>query len=370
MSKPRVLMVLRPVEGGIRMHVKNLLAHLQDEFAYTVACPPERVADFVDTGCEILPVPLSAGLNPIADIIAIKKIAWVLKSRKFSLVHAHGFKAALVARPASRYVQLPCLVTVHGELAHAAGSPWTVIYTNAERWLARWSVGYIVVSKWLASELCSLYGVPGERVAVIPNGIAPQTYTVPFNRLPFAIDDVLVGTVARLAPQKGIEYFLRAAALLKDRFPHVRYVVAGDGPLRMELERVAQELQLNEQLLFTGFIDDVPSLLARLQVFVQPSLSEGQGITVMEAMAAGCPVVASATGGLLDLVSHEENGLLAAPGNVEELANAIAMLLERPEWAKELGHQGKSAAASFGIEEMIENTKHLYRSVMEGRWPL
>ena len=369
MSKPRVLMVLRPVEGGIRMHVKNLLAHLQEEFAFTVACPPERVVDFLDTGCEILPVPLSAGLSPIADLSAIKKIAVALKASDFSLVHAHGFKAGLVARPASRYVKLPCLVTIHGEFAHAAGSPMAVAYRNVERLLARWSGGYIAVSKWLAGELYSLYGVPRERVAVIPNGIASQHHTVPCATLPFAADDVLVGTVARLAPQKGIEYFVRAAALLRVRFPHVRFVVAGDGPLRMELERVAGELQLDGQLFFVGFIDNVPSLLTKLQVFVQPSLSEGQGITVMEAMAAGCPVVASATGGLPDLVRPGENGLLVAPGNVEELALAIAMLLEQPAWAEELGNQGKLAAKSFGLDEMIEHTKQLYRAVMEGRWP-
>jgi glycosyltransferase involved in cell wall biosynthesis len=363
-------MVVRPAEGGIRAHIKNLTENLQGDFAFTVACPPENAELFAGGGCEILPVSLGGGIHPTNDLRTVKRLTAEIKRRRFSLVHAHGFKAGVVARTASRLGGVPCLMTVHGDFAHAAASRFSGLYVLAERILSRWVHGYIVVSEWLAGELCDTYGVPHQRIAVIPNGIDLAAIKEKCaGKSLCASDEQLVGTVARLAPQKGVEYFLRAAALLKDSFPHVRFLVAGDGPLRRELLALRSSLGVEEQVVFLGYCQDVPELLAKLDIFVLPSLSEGQGIAALEAMAAGCPVVASATGGIQDLICHGENGLLAEPGNATALAAAIAELLRRPIRAAELAGRAKDSAAAFDHSVTMEKTREFYNCAMKGRWP-
>ncbi|MDW7649775.1 MAG: glycosyltransferase family 4 protein [Bacillota bacterium] len=368
MDRPRVLTVVRPTEGGIRAHLKNLLENLSGEFSFVLACPPDEADWFAHSGWEVIPVSLTGTLYPAGDLQTMRELFTAMRSGRFSLVHAHGFKAGFVARPVSRLCGVPCLMTVHGGFAHAEASRWGRIYKTAERFLSRWGTGYIAVSGWLAEELSRAYHVPGEQITVIPNGIVFPPLTGKWRAA--AKGEFLVGTVARLAPQKGVEYFLRAAAILKERFGHIRFIVAGEGPLRSSLELLCRQLSLDGRVSFTGYCHDVPSLLQRLDVFVLPSLSEGQGITILEAMAAGCPVVASATGGITELVQHGKTGLLAAPGNPDELAVRIAELLKNPALADELAKRGKENAAHYDLSVMIDRTRKLYNSVMEGGRPV
>jgi glycosyltransferase involved in cell wall biosynthesis len=365
--KPRVLTVVRPVQGGIEAHIRNLLVHLRGHFDFTLACPPEQVSRFSGL-CPVAPLPIGGGLHPARDLHSLWKLHRMLQAGRYQLVHAHGFKAATLARLPARANGVPCLVTVHGDLAHGAGGRLAVFYRGLERHFAPWTSGYITVSAWLARLLEDSFAVPGERISVIPNGIAAGfSGSSGDDGLPFDGPAPVVGTVARLAPQKGVAYFLQAAAQVSRQMPEARFAVVGDGPLRGELEAMCRKLGLAERVVFTGHRNDVPALLRRFTVFVLPSLSEGQGITVMEAMAAGCPVVATNTGGVPELVKHGCSGLLTEPGRADQLAQAMLCLLRDPRLRQELAGQAQSSAARYGLEPMIRETAAVYRRIMAGR---
>lgn len=370
LHKRRILTVVRPVEGGIKAHVLNLLRHMQNDFHFTVACPAEQVVDFQDTGCEVIAVPLSGRLRPYDDIQSAWQLSRLLCSHKYALLHAHGFKVALLSRPVSRYCKVPCLVTIHGDLVHGGTAKYRLLYRKFERVLSSWAEGYVTVSAWLAELLIADFGVPAERIVIIPNGIILGHGEISrLGELPFSAEVPLVGTVARLAPQKGVEHFLLAAKELAGTFPELRFLVVGDGPLRSELERLCSELGIADKVYFAGFRQDVPAILQRLHLFVQPSVNEGQGITVLEAMAAGCPVVASAAGGLKELIKDGETGLLAQPGSPQALAQAVTLLLQNKQLRQQMTVKAKIFVTKYDLAEMITKTREVYARILEGRWP-
>jgi len=342
-----------------------LLNNLSGEFEFTVAGPASVLEGLSAGTFEHLPLKLGGSLQPCTDYGNFRVLRKAMRERKFDLVHAHGFKASLVARPAARACRVPCLVTVHNDFASANRSRFRPAYLTAERALVHWTAGYISVSEWLAKEMRELYRVPAELITVIPNGIAAAIdEQEQLLQLPVDSDVPLVGTVARLAPQKGIQYFIQAAALLRKKHPEIRYCIVGDGPLRPELEELSRQLGLADHLYFLGYRPDVPAILKRLRVFVQPSLSEGQGLTVLEAMAAGCPVAVSAAGGLPELIRDGENGLLFTAGKADELAHAVSRLLADRALAMRLAGKARTDAARFDLGKMLEKTGDLYRRII------
>lgn len=362
MKKPRVVLVVRRAEGGILTHVQQLLAGLQHEFTCTVACPPEAAGHYLDIAGDVLPVPLLNSFHPLKDAKTVKILYSYLAARKASLVHAHGFKAGLVARPAAMLAGVPCLVTIHGDFAGAGTRKTGKAYYLAERLLSCTTARYIAVSHWLAGSLSESCGIRREKITVIPNGID----ITEFAGRPLESRERLVGTVARLAPQKGVEYFIRAAAILVKEFPELAFWVVGDGPLLAPLQETARQLGIGDRVVFAGRRNDVPEILGKLSVYVQPSLSEGQGLAVLEAMAAGCPVVAANTGGLKEVVIHGENGLLAAPGDSGELAFLVSQLLRDRGLAARLCAGAKRTVSGYNRQKMLADTLALYRSVMKG----
>ncbi|NLZ39322.1 MAG: glycosyltransferase family 4 protein [Firmicutes bacterium] len=368
MKKAHILLVVRPAVGGMYRHLHVLINYLQNDFNFSVACPTEQINAYQNLPCRVIGLPLLSGLNLYYDYQSVKQLICMLQSDSIQFIHAHGFKAGFIARLAGRYCKVPCLVTVHSDFVQIENTRLPAVYLLTERFLANWTAEYITVSEWLASKLISMLKIKKERINVIPNGVGTTTKNpLPPLTLPFPEETVLVGTVARLAPQKGVETFIRAAAILLPHFPHARFVVAGSGPLLLTLRQLAKQLGLNEYLLFLGHCEQINSLLAKLTVFVLPSLSEAQGIAVLEAMAAGCPVVASSVGGLREIIQHKRNGLLVPPGDAKSLASAIQTLLLQPRLAARLAAQGKLDVARFSLAESMRKTKLVYERILGGR---
>lgn len=371
MAKEHILLVVRPAAGGIREHLRSLITHLAADFTFTVTCPQEQRLDYEDLPCQILALPLTGTLTPLSDLRAMRRLVQYIRASSVQMLHAHGFKAALLARPAARFCKLPCLVTLHSDFAQAQATRLSGVYLAVERSLSHWTTGYITVSHWLANKLEQSLQVNQGQITIVPNGIELTARgAAKIITLPFTEDTVVVGSVARLVPQKGLEVLLQAAAILTPRFPQVRFVVAGEGPLRAQLEIVRKNLGLEKYFFFLGHCEQVPALLSRLSVFVLPSLSEAQGIAVLEAMQAGRPVVVSAVGGLSELVEHNKNGLLVPPGKADLLAEAIEKLLLQPQLAARLAQQAQADVSRFNIVESMRRTKLVYDRVLEGRYAL
>ena len=207
-------------------------------------------------------------------------------------------------------------------------------------------------ARQLASE-----GVRGDRVAVIPNGVDVSRFAA--RREPRPI--TTIATVANLRTEKAHEVLLAAAARLLVHQPHLRFLIAGDGPRLAELRALAESLHIASRVTFLGHCDDVPALLAEADVFVLPSRSEAFPNGAIEAMASGLPVVASAVGGLLDLIDDGETGVLVRPDDPIALADAIESLILSPERAVALGASARDAVTRrYSFDRMVRAFEDLF----------
>ncbi|NLZ28640.1 MAG: glycosyltransferase family 4 protein [Firmicutes bacterium] len=371
--------LVRPCSGGMQKHVDELLGHFRQSYRLILVAPRGNllVEKARQMDIDVHELPLSENITPLKDLYALRQLVVILRRERPRLLHAHGFKAGLWGRLAGRIMGIPVVVTVHNYPAYPVrGLVLPHLFRAVENAHGHWACRYITVSKALAGYLLKNTTIDEEKIEVIHNGIntAPFEQALQTNMpaartcLDFIKKEgtVLVGTVARLAPQKGIRHLIQAAAILSGRHPHLRFVIIGDGPMRGYLENLVQRLEMQGKVFFTGQMEDVPSLMAMLDIFVLPSCSEGLSLTVMEALAALRPVVASHTGGVPEIISHDRTGKLVRPGDSHALARAIEELISDPDTAGRMAARGQARVkALFSREEMFRRTGRLYRKFMD-----
>jgi len=215
-------------------------------------------------------------------------------------------------------------------------------------------------------------GFPAEKLAVIPNGVdaarfAGRTGDNPRlrERLGIPPQAPLVTTIGRLHEQKGISFFLRAAASLHHTRPDCHFLIVGRGPLEAQLRNEAKQFHVETHVHFLGFCDDVPAILKATDVFVLPSLWEGMPNAVLEAMAAGLPVVATRVEGTVDLVEDGKTGVLVMPKDVPALVGAVLRLLNDPARAALIGHAAQEhVRARYPLEAMVRRHEELYAGLL------
>jgi glycosyltransferase involved in cell wall biosynthesis len=230
---------------------------------------------------------------------------------------------------------------------------------------------FLAVSDHVADGLTRVFGIASLKVRVVRNGIVIATYQCPAKAslrasLLKGPQRGLVLTVGRLHEQKGHRYLLEAAT----KVPNATFVFAGDGPLREDLEAQARTLNLGDRVVFLGHRDDVAELLAACDIFVLPSLFEGYPLSVMEAAAAGKPIVATNVGGTDEAIQSGENGLLVPSADPDALAQAINDLLRDPIRAEQLATSAKlRAQTEFSADTMWLRTVAIYDEVLASRKP-
>lgn len=377
MSGIRVMHVVRPAAGGIKSHLLSLIGISHGaEFHHMVACPPGGLADSLgDMGIEVFSIPLAGEISPAGDLAVIRKLSSLIKSKGVHVVHAHSHKAGLVARVAARWAGGPAMVlTVHSSVYKDSRPQWEKsLFALCESLLAGFTGRIIAVSRDLGREMADLGRISPEKIITIYNGISPGQ----FHREPdreylkratgISARKMVVGTVARLAPQKGVENFIRAAALVAREFDSTAFLVIGDGPLRGELERKAAVLGLGGRLFFAGERPDVPIIMPCLDVFVLASLTEGLPVTVLEALAARRPVVATRVGGVPEIITDGVDGRLVDPGDITGLAAAVMDLLGDRDKSGRLGKEGGALVERrFTVEEMAVRTERVYMELVSG----
>lgn len=279
------------------------------------------------------------------------------------LFHMH---TPLVKRPLTKR---PFLVTVHTPMKADAAAVsidsllgWLIklqapISYQLEQELFDHADGLAAVSHSVATEM-SAYGVDPKRVRVLGNGVDTDLFKPARARLGAALPERYALTVARLAPRKGIADLVNAAVLVKQHDPTFRFLIAGSGPMHKDLSVEIERRGLSDQVKLLGHIDDRRQLIdlyRHATLFVHPAHYEGLPTVLLEAMACGCPALATAVSGALDVVEHEHNGLLAPPQAPETLAEAILGLLRQPDMRHQLG-----LAARRTVEE-----RYSWRTVSE-----
>jgi sugar transferase (PEP-CTERM/EpsH1 system associated) len=347
-----VQLVLTLDVGGLEMMVLDYLRYAtRARFDHEVVClrgPGELARRFADAGIPV--TPLEAG----GRVASFTRLAAHLRRRRPDVVHTHNSGPHWYAALARSVVGSPLLVhTKHGRnIRKEARHVW------ANRVASRLSDVVVPVSEDAADEVRGLEQVPAEKVVVIHNGIELDRFAAP-PRPPRP--PLRAISVARLNSVKDQPTLLRAARLLADTHPGFSLDVVGDGPERASLERLRVELGLERTVRLLGQSGDVASSLARSDLFLLTSTSEGLALTLLEAMASGLPVVATDVGGNREVVVPGETGLLVRPGSPAAVADAVRQLLDAPERAAAMGRAGRRRVEQwFDIRVMVARYERLY----------
>lgn len=349
--------------GGQRQSLLLCRLLRQQKFpCYLVAQPRSPLAQKAQE--EDIPV-IPLRMRGEADFWAAVRLALILKRRQCQLIHYHDAHAVMLGALASRLAKVPLRVLTR-----------RVDFPLNENPVSRWKYqknidAFIAVSTGVRDVLVE-GGIDRKRIYIVPDGIDFTPYEenkekgVLRRELNFSSTDYVVGIVAHLADHKGHKYLIEAVRLLKEKLPEVRLIIVGEGPLKLELTRQVKDFHLEDVVFFLGFREDIPRILASLDLFVLSSHMEGLGSSLLEAMASRLPVVATRVGGIPDVVIHQETGLLVPPKNPAALAEAILEMYRHRDKAREMGQRGYEVVhQKFSAEAMAAKVIEVYRKLFK-----
>jgi glycosyltransferase involved in cell wall biosynthesis len=299
----------------------------------------------------------------------VPRLRALVRDRRVDLVHAHLPYAAIGARLGLGGRQRPRLVYTEHNVWPSYRLPtyWSNMLTFAR------NDHVFTVSDQVRSSIRYPRGLGWRRLPTVEtlyHGLDPSAFEPP--PLPDGVREELhipagaplVGTVANFRREKGHQYLLRAAALVRRTVPDVRFVLVGQGPLEDQVRREVERLGLGDTVIFAGFREDVPRVAAAVDVFALSSLHEGLSIALIEAMALGKPPVVTRVGGLDELVEHGRNGLLVPPADPSALAAGIVTVLQDHALRDRLGRAARRRAASFDIRTAVRRMEEVYAELL------
>jgi glycosyltransferase involved in cell wall biosynthesis len=372
-----ILHLVGSSRGGGAVHVLDLAALLQPRQFQVMAAMPEdggnvTAGDFADRNVPFREVDMAGG----PSLKAVQQLRGLLRTKGVDILHCHGARAAFYGRVAAASLgsKRPRIVySLHGFTAPFYPLPKKIVLLTIEQLLSRYTEAFIAVSEaerqsflaagFAATERVFLirYGIHAERFAdVVVNAIQQK------RALGVPEDSTLVTTVCRLFFPKDVETLVKAFALVRSQFPNAHLLVVGDGPYRPRIESLIADLDLASHVTLAGLRRDIPQTLAASDVFALATTDgEGLPITILEAMSASLPVVASDVTGVREEVTHEETGLVVPPRDPSALSKALVQLLTSTEEAKSMGKKGRQRIEQyFTLERMARETAEVYESVM------
>lgn len=375
MSRRRVRVfqvITRTVRGGAWGVVEHLLDRLPpEEFEQTLLCGGEPARS------EAVRIPeLVREIRPVLDLRAALRLGGLLSRRRPDVVHAHTYKAGVLASVAARIAGTAAVIfSPHGHIfspgAEIPGVPGNPLKRSMLRWVTRAAQTcahrVTALSDVDLRDQVALRLAPRSRYVVVRNGIDLDRFAARAGRVPVNGDGPVVGAVGRFTSEKGHDLLLDALVRVRGRLPRARLVLVGYGELEGELRGRAERLGVSDAVTFAGE-RDAEEVLPEFDIFVQPSRYESQGVAILEAMAAGRPVVATDVGGVRDVVRDGETGLLVRPGEADALSDAIVRLAETPDLARSLAERARTRVREgFSVDQMVRAYARLYRDLL-GRY--
>jgi glycosyltransferase involved in cell wall biosynthesis len=324
-------------------------------------------------GLKDMPIPpLVRRINPVRELQALFAIWKLLKREKPPIVHTHTYKAGVLGCWAAKMAGVPIIIhTPHGHIFFGHFSPLvTGFFMMIERLTAAIVDRMVALTAGERRDYIACSVANPEKMVTIHSGVNIDR----FMKLKVNIEGKkrslglntefpVVGTVGWLLPIKGPIYLLRAMAEVWQNHPDIHLVYVGKGDLEEDVKREASRTGVSDKVKFLGWRDDIPEIMQILDVFVLPSLNEGMGRVLLEAMASGKPIVASNVGGIPDLVKDGQNGFLVGPGDVNGLSIAIKRLIEDERLRGKMGAKGRAMAQRYDVKEMVRKIDDLYRSL-------
>jgi glycosyltransferase involved in cell wall biosynthesis len=366
-ERPRILLVVTLAEtGGAQTYVASLLPALVGRFDVAVAAhgsgPLREIARA--TGAVFIPLRhLRRPVRPLRDVLGLLELLTVVRRRRPHIVHANSAKAGTLARLAAWAAGVPIRIyTVHGWAFLAHRGIASILYRSAERLLRRLTTITICVSESEAGAGLAARTCEARTTIVIRNGVAPRPPRA--ERSHVAPPRLL--SVGRLQAPKDPLTLVRALAAVRPR--RFNALIVGDGPYRLAVEAEIRRLGLADAVDLAGERGDVAELIAGAAAFVLSSRSEGLPLSILEAMAAGLPVVASRVGGVAELVVHGETGLLVSPGDPESFAAAVQRVLDDSDLRRRLGEAGRERVRThFDLASVQHAHLSVYRRELASR---
>lgn len=372
MNRHKVLQVIGGGEvGGAEELVLTLLKLLNPkEFEPHLLCLCEGpfASYAAQLGFDSLTIPMKHRL----DISTIKPICQYIKKQGISIVHTHGVRANLVARLAAKQEGKPVVTTVHSVLDYDYDSR---LKAGLARIITRLTNNktdcFIAISGAIKTDLLKM-GIPEKKIELIYNGLDTDKFKT--GRKPGVIrehlglkpDRPVVSMIARLHPVKGQEYFLQAARLIKDAGIKAQFLLVGEGISREKLEIMIDELGLRPDVIMPGYYPEVEDIYAVSDIVCLPSLMEGLGLVVLEAMYFKVPVIASNVGGVPEIINSSINGLLIEPRDYRALAGAVIQVISDPALSSQLIAGGQKRVQEFSLDNMAYKVEHIYKKLLQG----
>jgi len=329
-------------------------------------------------GVRILTVPgLIRRISPFYDFKTFFTLIKILRYERSHIVHTHTSKAGILGRWAAFFARVPIIIhTPHGHVFWGYfGRLKTAFYIILEKITALITDKIIALTEQEKNNHLHFRIASGDKFSVVHSGIKLDKFSnlsvdpaAMRKKLGISEGELVVGTTGRLTPVKGHRHLIEAAENIVDARPNTTFVFLGDGELSDELKNMASKLNLKEKVKFLGWRQDVAEVMSVFDLFVLPSLNEGMGRVLVEAMALGKPVVASNVGGIPDLVIHGKNGCLVPPGYAQSLSAAISDLIEDPERGRKMGENGKKRAIDYSADSMVQKIDQLYRTMLQQKY--
>ena len=301
------------------------------------------------------------------DPLALSDMLRLMRKHRIQVVHAAGMKGILLGRIAARMLGAKAVIHFHDT------RPPGRLVGLAQRTLAPWTAQGIAVSKAVRSSVMRDFGLPPSKVKTIHNPIDFKRFAEPRScahtrlrqELQIPNGAPVIGIIGRMTQDKGHGELIRALPSILEKRPAAVALVVGDGPTRPRTQQMVTEAGLGGSVRFTGHRPDIPDVLAAIDLLVLPSVREGLPYSVMEAMAAGRPVVASEVGGVPELISHEKEGLLVPAGDASALSASVLRLLDDPALSERLTTAARRKVRALTLEAHVETLKELYRHVLD-----
>lgn len=362
-----VVHVLEATEGGTRRWIEDVLLGLKHpQIRHALICAVRREPDFAETiaqlraeGIPVWVLNMRRAIHPWRDCLAVWRMAKILRAGRFEIIHAHSAKAGVLARIAALLGSKSLVVYTPHAYPFLRGGWGGRLYHGLEKGLVRYTDMLLAVSRAEAATALTL-GHDSNRVQTVVNGTAVGQLVGPFRDVPWERPFV-IGTVARFCNQKDHESLIRAVAQLRDSGCKVTLEWCGAGP-DIELARqLVLQLGIADCVSIPGRVNDVSKRMARWDAFVLSTHYEGMPYALLDAMAAGLPVVATRVPGVEEVIAHGVNGLLVKPHSVDAISRGLQGYMTDREFAGDMGEAAREhVRQNYSLERQLEQLTAFY----------
>ncbi|MBK9099574.1 MAG: glycosyltransferase [bacterium] len=337
----------------------KLLDHKKYDF-HVIALweKPDELLKDISEYCEVTILKIQSRFSPLV----VFQLAKLFKQQNPDIIHSHLFQARFYAAIAHLISKRGILVTHKHNNVNPKKHNIFLLLEMISIFLSK---KVIAISNSVKKSLNRYELIPSKKIFVLHNGVDyDKFFKIADSNKILKENPIIIGTVCRLEPQKGISYLLLAMKIILTKFPSVKLEIVGDGSLLHELEALAKKIGISNSVKFFGKFADVIPFYKRMHVFVLPSLYEGFGIVLLEAMASGIPVIATNVDGIKEVVVDGESGILIPAKNPEAIADAVLNIIENPQLAEKLVDAGVKRSKLFDIREHVMKLDNFYANLL------